>query len=192
MKVLISFVVVLCLVGGATAANKTWTGAVDSNWFDPNNWNPAGVPTGGYDPCSGDVVHVNGKYDDVNVTNFPVINTTDPCAWCRKLQFGTIEDSGDAYLTLEAGGELTVRSYDTESGNQTIVLGKAHGTHGILNMTGGILNMTGYVVEVTEGEQFEIGGRGYGGDGTFNMTGGLLKNGYIALMVVSLIATSFL
>jgi fibronectin-binding autotransporter adhesin len=28
-----------------TAPGKTWTGAVDNNWFDPGNWNPAGAPT---------------------------------------------------------------------------------------------------------------------------------------------------
>src|SRR5262249_25967568 len=29
-----------------SAHAQTWTGAASSDWFDPNNWNPTGVPTG--------------------------------------------------------------------------------------------------------------------------------------------------
>ena len=160
-------------VGSAAAVERTWNGDVSTNWFDPNNWDPKGVPTGGYDQYTGDVVRING-----GVSNFPVINTTDPCAWCRKLWLGSAVNSGEAYLTIEADGELTVHSYDTDRANQTIVLGKANGTHGILTMTGGTINMAPGPAEDTS-EQMEVGGRSSTGRGTFNMTGGQFNNGHI-------------
>ena len=175
---LISFIVVLGLVGSAAAATKTWTGAISTDWFDDNNWDPAGVPVGGYSEFTGDAVHINS-----GVPNFPVINTTDPCAWCRKLWLGSA-GSGDSYLTIEDGGELTVRSYNTAIGNQTIVLGKVGGTHGILTMTGGTINMRG--TEPGPGgssdcEEMEVGGRASLGRGTFNMTGGQFNDGKICM-----------
>ena len=166
---LISFVVVLGLVGSAAAVTKNWTGAVSTDWFDGGNWDPEGVPERGWDTYTGDEVIIDG-----GKPNYPVISTTDPCATCKKLQLGTIVDSGDAYLTIESGGELTVRSYDIGIGNQTIVLGKANGTNGYLTMTGGTINMV-------DGEQFEIGGRSSWGEGTFDMTGGKVNNGNITL-----------
>jgi hypothetical protein len=174
---LTSFIVVLGLVGSAAAADKTWTGAVSTDWFDANNWEPVGVPERGWDEYTGDIVHINGT-----ATNFPVINTTDPCATCKQLLLGSVADSEDAYLTIEDGGELTVRSYDPNAGNQTIVLGQKNGTHGIINMTGGTINMAPFDVEAgVSGEQMEIGGRYSSGDGTFNMTGGQFNNGKINL-----------
>ena len=166
---LTSFVIVLGLVVSAAAADKTWTGAVDANWFNPDNWDPVGVPERGWDVYTGDEVFING-----GKPNDPVISTTDPCATCKKLHLGEVADSGDAYLTIESGGELTVRSYDDGVGNQTIVLGLANGTGGFLTMTGGTINMT-------DGEQFEIGGRSGSGRGTFDMTGGQFNNGNITI-----------
>ena len=166
---LISFVVVLGLVGSAAAEDRTWTGAVSTDWFNADNWEPAGVPERGWDSFSGDIVFIDG-----GKPNYPIISTTDPCATCKKLVLGEVVDSGDAYLTIESGGELTVRSYDIGVGNQTIVLGKKNGTGGFLTMNGGTINMTA-------DEQFEIGGRSSTGRGTFNMNGGNFIGGDFSL-----------
>ena len=134
---LIFFVVVVGLVGSAAAEDKTWLGT-DTNWFNPDNWDPVGVPVRGWTGgpgAPGDIVHING-----GVANYPIISTTDPCATCKKLWLGTVDYSGDAYLTIEDGGELTIRSYETGTGNQTLVLGQKTGTHGFLTMNGGTIN----------------------------------------------------
>ncbi|MBN2505097.1 MAG: hypothetical protein JXQ71_00230, partial [Verrucomicrobia bacterium] len=44
---LFALLILLTADGLATAANKTWTGSISSDWFDPGNWNPAGVPAEG-------------------------------------------------------------------------------------------------------------------------------------------------
>ncbi|HEY6137924.1 MAG TPA: Ig-like domain-containing protein, partial [Thermoanaerobaculia bacterium] len=35
------------LAGRAVAADRSWTGAADANWSNPQNWSPAGVPAAG-------------------------------------------------------------------------------------------------------------------------------------------------
>src|SRR5262245_17628518 len=42
-------VVVLGLAGNAFGAPKLWTGAVNGNFNNANNWSPAGVPAAGDD-----------------------------------------------------------------------------------------------------------------------------------------------
>src|SRR5262249_17321735 len=41
----------ICISGVAiaSAANRNWTGAVNANWSEPNNWSPAGIPQSGDD-----------------------------------------------------------------------------------------------------------------------------------------------
>lgn len=70
------------LYSAPVVTGKTWTGAVDSDWFNPGNWNPVGVPTG-----SDDVTIPAGK---ANVTIAGGVATT-------------------AALTL-AGGSITIAS----------------------------------------------------------------------------------
>ena len=158
-------VAALGFVNSAVAVDKNWTGMVDTNWFNANNWAPTGVPT--CDPIFGDIVKING-----GVSNFPVISSAG--ATCNKLWLGSLGGSGDAYLTMEAGGELTVNSGDTDTSNQTICLGQRAGTHGIITMNGGQINMV-------IGEECEIGGRGNTGQGTYNIYGGLHNGGNITV-----------
>ena len=33
--------------GGGNVVSRSWTGAVNGNWSNPNNWSPAGVPQNG-------------------------------------------------------------------------------------------------------------------------------------------------
>jgi hypothetical protein len=44
VKTLFVLLVLLGAEGLAQAANKTWTGAISTDWFNSGNWNPAGVP----------------------------------------------------------------------------------------------------------------------------------------------------
>lgn len=39
-------VLAVLFAGRAVAASRSWTGAVDTNWSNPLNWLPAGVPVG--------------------------------------------------------------------------------------------------------------------------------------------------
>jgi len=162
---LISFLVVLCIVGSASAETIKWTGAVDTDWFNIDNWDLGRVPV--CDPILGDVVHING-----GVPNFPVISSAG--AACNKLWLGAAAGTGDAYLTMEAGGELTVSSGETATENQTVCLGQKAGTHGIVTMNGGQINMT-------IGEECEIGGRAAAGQGTYNIYGGIHSGGDISV-----------
>jgi hypothetical protein len=68
-----------------------WTGAIDSDWKTPGNWNPAKVPTSLYDAII------------PNTTNKPVI-TTSNSTFCHDL---IIEN--DAKITIDPGKSLIVR-----------------------------------------------------------------------------------
>ncbi|MBV6644845.1 MAG: T9SS type A sorting domain-containing protein [Cyclobacteriaceae bacterium] len=89
MKYFFVTVILLCSCPSLFAADKTWTGAVDSDWEDPNNWN------GGTLPANGDNLFIDA--DDY--TTAPIITTAssfDPSDV-------TIRDGGILSMT---GGSL--------------------------------------------------------------------------------------
>jgi hypothetical protein len=91
---------------------KFWTGAKDSNWHDPENWDPPGVP--GPD----DHVLIPAGTD-----NEPVINGQAEC--------GAMNNFGD--VTVEEGGNLTV-------GGETINEGALNQTGGSTQYNGPVTN----------------------------------------------------
>jgi hypothetical protein len=68
-----------------------WTGAIDSEWNNPGNWNPAKIPTSLYDVII------------TNTTNKPVI-TTSNSTFCHDLII-----QNDSKITIDPGKSLIVR-----------------------------------------------------------------------------------
>lgn len=74
---------------------KNWNGSVNSNWNEPNNWTPNGIPS--LDAC------VNIP-DDGTVPNSPIVNQVATPALGRTLTL----QSG-SYLQVETNTELMIR-----------------------------------------------------------------------------------
>ncbi len=70
---------------------KLWLGEVDSDWFEPDNWTPAGVPE------SSDAVIISSSAERDAVIN----DSAGALA-------GSVRIEADAELTMEAGSDLTV------------------------------------------------------------------------------------
>lgn len=91
----------------ASISTSTWTGAVDNNWFNCQNWNPARVPN---------------EFTNViipNVTNNPIISATAPfsddfqdTARCNNVTMNgeKLEIVSSANNILVAHGDLTISS----------------------------------------------------------------------------------
>jgi hypothetical protein len=93
-----------------------WTGAVSSDWADPDNWSPAGVPT---------------------VNSDVVIATGAPVASASIGTVNSITDSSD--LSFESAGTNTVTTFlDNSGGLRVDRKGGAGGT--ILNIAGALTN----------------------------------------------------
>ena len=43
--VAVSAALIFCALDAAPAWAQTWVGSESANWFDPDNWNPAVVPS---------------------------------------------------------------------------------------------------------------------------------------------------
>jgi hypothetical protein len=106
----------------ALAASKTWTGAISTDWNNPDNWNPVGVPASG---------------DDILI----------PAATSRHVSLAT--NATVQNLTVESGKNLTIQSGVALTVDGTAVAvtvglaGTINGT-GTLVTTGAVtLNNTG-------------------------------------------------
>ena len=63
MKKLLFFLLICCItISGLQAQTITWTGAVDENYSNPNNWNLAPEPT-----AANDVIIPTGSTMTINV-----------------------------------------------------------------------------------------------------------------------------
>jgi len=162
---LASFVVVLSLVGPVQAENITWTGAIDSNWLNPDNWDLGRIPE------SGDIPRIEMPG--------PVIDAPGPI--CKRLDLGR---NAEGDLTIVDGGTL-----DVTGGNDDINLGRGGGK-GTLNVFGGtitisrdldisdqadsegVVNMIGGTLNI--GDDLELPNIA-GNTGTFNMVGGTIN-----------------
>src|SRR5208337_4701369 len=78
---------VLVKVGCCSAASFTWNGSVSTDWFNPTNWIPAGVPA---------------STDTINFTN-GTINLTSSVTIGGSFNWSGGTLSGDP-LTIENGG----------------------------------------------------------------------------------------
>ena len=113
--------------GGLVAApgqtNRTWIGPVNGDWFNANNWSPAGVP---------------GPYDAI-LFKSGTINLSSPVTINGQFNWsgGTLVGSA---LSIGSGGALNL------SGNGTLSLASALTNAGTVNWLGGyvILNSGSY------------------------------------------------
>jgi hypothetical protein len=105
-------------VTNLNANSFTWTGASSSDWFDPNNWNPAGVP---------------GTSDCINVVG-GTINLTAPVTINGQLNFGggTLSGSG---LTITTNGVLNIENSLSLEGPLT--------NNGTVNWQAGVIYLFG-------------------------------------------------
>ncbi len=110
--VCIFLVLVATVASGQTT--KTWNGSNNSDWFNPTNWIPSGVPA---------------TNDNINFTN-GTINLTAPVTHNGQFNWasGTLSGNG---LTIAPNGELTV------SGGGTKYVQNGLTNAGVVTWTGG-------------------------------------------------------
>jgi len=100
-----------------TIGQPTWTGAVSSDWNNPNNWSPNSVPTEDQDLVIPDV-----RIDPVIIQSLPAVCTN------LKIKEGAV-------LTISCGGELRVNeAINNQAGASGLVI-KASPVDGIANGT---------------------------------------------------------
>src|ERR1035438_6199289 len=145
--------------------NRTWTGSVNSDWFNPGNWNPAGAP---------------GSNDTVNVSN-GAINLTAPVIISGQFNWtgGTL--SGNS-LNISSNGLLAI------GGTGAGALGKAPTNAGTVNWTGTVgINVynnnaayTGLIQNLAGGvwniQSDQTMSYGYSGSYYFNNAGSVIKS----------------
>ena len=143
-----SLAIILALAAtAARAANPTWTGATNSYWSEPGNWNNANgkVPTSGWimfedltDSSKLTVVITNAvvctgglQMNNIGTAEHPLAFTADPAS--ASLQFGSKNGTfignynGDAYVRLISG------TYSTGT-NDLFVGGNSHDRNAYLTI----------------------------------------------------------
>ena len=141
---LVSFVLVLSLVGGVQAANVFWTDAgPDSLWSTPENWDTGTLPT------SADLVRIN---------SLPGPTVANEGAVANAILVGPEGNTGA--LTID-GGILTTQSWvpfghGGGDGKLNMISGTfnignnfwpgSNGGTGTVNMTGGIITCTNFQI----------------------------------------------
>ncbi len=173
MICLVSFVLVLSLVGDVQAANVTWTDTTgDHLWSTPANWDSGAVPT-------------LADRAQINTLPGPIIMNEDAVAYTMGVGFWG--DGSDGGLTVN-GGTLTTAS--------NFRIGWGPNTHGTLNMNGGtmtnhdvyvgsegsgVLNMNGGTIIARY--DFHIPKTTVSGLGTghVNLDGGIITAGNFAM-----------
>src|SRR5271167_2258123 len=109
-------------VRGLVMSKSTWTGKVSSDWNDPNNWSPAGVP---------------GVNSDV------VIATGAPVA---SASIGTVNSITDSsHLSFESAGTNTVTTFLDNTGHLRVDAKAGEGGT-ILNIGGTLTNSNRLVI----------------------------------------------
>ena len=71
----VSFAAMAVLLAFRAAALSTWTGAADNNWFNPNNWTPAGVPDQGESVLIAGSATVSLTNSTAQLESFSIQNT---------------------------------------------------------------------------------------------------------------------
>ena len=161
MICLVSFVLVLSLVGDVQAVWVNWTDTTgDHNWFTPGNWDLNRLPTAA---------------DQVNVTLLPGATIADEGAVAARVCPGW---GGNGALTVD-GGTLTSTGWligrlDGDEGTLNMISGAMIGTGGPLQVGyigSATLNMTGGTITVNG--TFYIGQEA-GSTGHVNLDGGII------------------
>ena len=169
MVYLISFILVLVLVGNTGAVTYQWDNGGNGNlWSEAANWDPNGIPT------TADETRVYLPED----ANKCVIDSTVD-AQCQTVLVGTPSE-GPCYLEMTGGsitasGNFQIGQSTGSTGFFTISGGTAASTGGRLwvGMNGtGTFTMTGGVLNIYE--KIEIG-KNANGNGTVYMEGGTMN-----------------
>ena len=165
MICLVSFVLVLYLVGDVQAATVTWTDAgPDHLWSTPANWNTGTVPT------SGDWVRIGG---------LPGPTIANEGAVAAKTLLGTTDTSE---LTVDGGTLVNTRfeigAWADIKGTLNMNSGTIANNDLLLGVQGpGTLNMTGGTIIV--GRNFQIASAT--GTGHVNLNGGIITANNFAM-----------
>ena len=158
------------LRGQGSGTTRTWSGSVSSDWFDPNNWSPVGVP--------GAVDTVNFATGTINLT--AAVTIGGQFNWSG----GTLEGSpltvgSNAVMNLLGSGTLSLYGPLTNegtvnwTGNCDLLVQNYNGTYGY---SGGIVNQAGAIWNIQCDQTIQANG-GYGGTPYFNNAGLLRKSG---------------
>ena len=144
-----------CSVSAQTA--RTWSGAASSDWFNPNNWSPAGVP------ATNDTINLNSG----------TINLSSPVTIYGQFNWagGTVHGSA---VTIATGGVLTL------SGGGTTYLGSSLTNAGTVIWTGGTFTLDPYDYGYTVGPVVNAAGGhwNFQSDQTLNCRGSTTTNTY--------------
>ena len=198
LTLIVSLVVMLCLVGQASAIERDWVGGTDSeNWCHEDNWSPVGIPEPNDSlDSSGSALPgpIIGSGCDANIA--PNGNIELPSGnqhmvidggtfTCREWYWGREDDDdGTDNPTITMSGGAVVTAYQqVRWGNH----GDANGTINITDGTSfycgsqlkqgddgsGVLNISGSTTDVNVGALLLRCGN-TGSKATFTMTGGLL------------------
>lgn len=154
-------------MSGSALGDKAWTGAIDTDWFNLNNWSPAGVPG------DGDNVLVTNVANGILLTNstamlgsFTITNATLTCSnWTTALKATNVTIQNGGRFTLPAAFINAAMSNRVHivCTNFTIAAG------GTINVNG-----KGYAADNGPGKGSPSsygGGGGYGGKGGADMSG---------------------
>ncbi|MFN8347614.1 MAG: BspA family leucine-rich repeat surface protein, partial [Spirosomataceae bacterium] len=93
MKKFLYLFAALLLSHSLFAADKTWTGANNTNWADAGNWSPAGIP------ANGDNIIINNVANDPVIQNATTVNVIN------------ISLNSGATLTVNSGATLNVSQF---------------------------------------------------------------------------------
>src|SRR5258706_5757317 len=123
--VVLGLLVLQGLSANLGAADKTWVGGVSSNWFEPANWDPAGVPvptdsivitnpatviiTGNVVAASLEVRHATLVVSNqLTVTNLLLADFARLSAWITRPTPFTNPPAGSGIVEVPASGRLGI------------------------------------------------------------------------------------
>jgi autotransporter-associated beta strand protein len=141
------FLLTLVLLSCGEGLAQSWVGGVSADWSNPNNWSPAGVP-------SGATATVNTSSGNLAA----VLSTVT-----QQPSYLFVGNGTAGAMNLQTGGSLTV--------NGEMDVGNNNSGTGVLSMSGGILTVNGWF------EVGRLGGTTANGTisltgGTLTQTGG--------------------
>ncbi|MFL1011717.1 hypothetical protein [Flavisericum labens] len=196
---LTAFCVLVFTVGTLSAQNATmWTGAVDTVFVNPANWDPAGIPDGSSDVTISEtatnlphyittlseagnatdhVSHLDGSTSTLTIWSPMLVWAGGGNRFGGNLVLDSIPDTPGAHLNIRNQGRfgnldnpanVTVRTGAVLETKNQLIIGDAGDA--TLNITGGMVTSTG--------NGLILGG--YAGNGLINLTGGELHiaNGF--------------
>lgn len=142
-------------VAPSAVAQSDWTGAIDNDYNNAGNWNPAGVPSDSTD------ITINSGTSVVNGTDSSYLRQAITTIDGGILEFNDIRvrnaEGGPAAINVLSGGI-------TQNDSTYFIVGRT--SFGTVNQSGGL-------VDLTLGRGFFLtDGAGLGG--TYNLTGGIL------------------